>query len=468
MSKMRLFSRLQCCCSSNFARYALVLPVLLFGINAISGQKTESLPILCGNEVFDHIVKNRYPDLHRAFRATFEESQNRPVAAADRSPVTIRVVVHVVWKNPEENLADSIILDQIAGLNEDYNRQNADTANLRDIFKPAAGNPQVTFELAEIVRVQTTANFELSLLGSDLLLNLKTGSQGGSDARDPAQYLNLWVCKIQPLTFGGLTLGQVLGFAFPPNNLGNWPADSGAPTLEQDGVVLDFRTIGRNNPNLVENPDGSGGNLTIRGRTATHEIGHYLGLRHIWGDGGVLGLPNDCNQSDGIDDTPFAGAQSAFDCDKTRNSCNKMEPHYGMDMPDLVENYMDYSSEDCMNMFSQGQAAHIQSVLAGPRKSLVQTSAAPLTVIGAEMPRLYPNPARAGLARLVLPGQWQSGVIDLIGADGRIVQRIEPAGGSIQVEQQIRLDTDRLQPGWYAVRVQTAARVWVEQLLLLP
>ncbi len=465
MFKTRHLTRFQPSLISNGIRHGLALLTLLFGVNAISGQTTAPLPILCGNEVFDHIVKNQYPDLHQAFRATFEESQSRPLAAADRTPVTIRVVVHVVWKNPEENLADSIILDQIAGLNADYNRQNADTSDLRDIFKPAAGNPQVTFELAEIVRVQTTANFELSLIGGELLTNLKTSSQGGSDARDPAQYLNIWMCKIQPLSFGGITLGQVLGFAFPPNNLGNWPANSGAPALEQDGVVLDFRTVGRNNPNPVENPDGSG-NLTIRGRTASHEVGHYLGLRHIWGDGGILGLPNDCNQSDGIDDTPFANAQSAFDCDKTRNSCNKVEAHYGMDMPDLVENFMDYSSEDCMNMFSQGQAAHIQSVLAGPRKGLVQTSSAPLTLIRSEKPYLFPNPARAGFARLALPASWNTGMVDVFSADGRIVRTIRLADGSKPGEQQIMLDTSSLPAGLYAVRVQTNADVWVQQLML--
>jgi len=450
----------------NGIRYVAALFLLLFGANASFGQNAEPLPIFCGNEVFDHIVKNQYPELHQTFQATFDECQSRQFSAADRSPATIRVVVHVVWKNPEENLADSIILNQIAGLNEDYNRTNADTANLRDIFQPVAGNPQVTFELAEIVRVQTAANFQLNVLSGDLMANLKTTSQGGSNAWDPNQYLNIWVCKIQPITILGIPLGQVLGFAFPPNNLSNWPADSGAPTLGQDGVVLDFRTVGRNNPNPIANPNG-GGNLTIRGRTATHEVGHYLGLRHIWGDGGLFG-PNDCNQSDGIDDTPFANAQSAFDCNKTRNTCNKVEPHYGMDMPDLVENYMDYSSETCMNMFTQGQAAHIQSVLAGPRKGLVQTSSAPGWASEQATPTLFPNPARSGRVWLEIPATWQPRSVEIVGADGRLVQRIQLTDTAGTQERRLALETSGLQAGWYAVRVQTNTRVWVQQLLLLP
>lgn len=442
----------------------LLLP-LLFAVTLAFGQNNAPLPILCGNEVLDHILKNRYPELHSAFQAGFEENLNRPPVAGDRSPKTIRVVVHVVWKNPEENLHDSIILNQIAVLNEDYNRLNADTANLRPAFLPAAGNPQVTFELAETKRVQTSALFELDLFGSSILANLKTGSEGGSDARDPNQYLNIWICKIQPITFGGVTVGQILGLAFPPNNLGHWPPDTGAPTPEQDGVVLDYRVVGRNNPNPIAMPDGTG-NLVVRGRTATHEVGHYLGLRHIWGDGGVLGLPNDCNQSDGIDDTPFANAQSAFDCDKTRNTCSKIEPFYSTDMPDLIENYMDYSSEACMNMFTQGQASLIQNVLDGPRKSLVQTSSSPVPVAEAALPVLFPNPARGGRTVLSLPAGLHPAAIELIGPDGRIVRRLPAAEFSGKTERQIALDTQPLSPGWYAVRVQMPDRVWVERLLV--
>ena len=446
-----------------------VLSLLLFfalfwAISPVSSQTTP-LPILCGNEAFDYIIRHQYPALHQAFQSSYEENlQRRSPAVADRSPLTIRVVVHVVWKNPEENLADSIIHDQIAVLNEDYNRENADTANLRSIFQPAAGNPQIRFELAEIVRVQTSATFQLNLLGGELMANLKNSSQGGSDAWDPTTYLNLWVCKIQPLSFGGVTIGQILGFAFPPNNLNHWPANSGAPSPGQDGVALDFRVIGRNNPNTVEIPGGTG-NLTVRGRTATHEVGHYLGLRHIWGDGGILGLPNDCNQSDGIEDTPFANAQSQFDCDKDRNTCNKQEPFYGMDMPDLVENYMDYSREDCMNMFTRGQAGLMLNVLDGPRKGLVQNSSSTTQTTPEAQPMLYPNPARETV-RLRIPAGWPAiNNIDVTGADGRVQTIQLPVAPG---ERKIDLNVRNWAPGWYAVRLLSATGTWTQRLVVLP
>lgn len=280
-----------------------ILTLLTFAasLGMLSAQNTP-LPIICGNEVFSHIVKEKYPELDAAFHSTFEEAKRNSHAAAQRSALTVQVVVHVVWNAPEENIADSIVLNQIQILNEDYNRMNADTGNLRPEFQYIAGNADIHFELAQIVRVQTDATFDIDVLGGDLLSTLKSDATGGSNAWDTEHYLNIWVCKIQPTTIFGIPVGQILGFAFPPNGLSNWPDGSSAPTADEDGVVIDFRVFGSNNPNEVENPNGSG-TLDIRGRTPIHEVGHYLGLRHIWGDGGLFG-PNDCAQSDGIDDTP--------------------------------------------------------------------------------------------------------------------------------------------------------------------
>lgn len=367
--------------------------LLLIGLCAqpLFGQFSPS-GILCGNDVFSTLVQHQYPELQTAFEQTFQNAQNAP-RASDRSPLRIQVVVHVVWKNAAENLADSIIENQIQVLNEDFNRLNPDTANLRAFFEPVAGNANIQFELADIVRVQTTEEFALDILGgSNLLPELKSSALGGSNAWDTERYLNLWVCKIQPTTIFGIPVGQILGFAFPPNNLGNWPTDSGAPTPEQDGVVLDFRMIGRNNPNTIPNPTGSGGNITVAGRTPTHEIGHYLGLRHIWGDGGLLG-PNDCNQSDGIADTPQASAQSEFDCNTNKNTCPTIEPFFGQDVPDLVENYMDYSQETCMNMFTKGQVELMRNVLMGPRIGLLESSHLN-TIASSELDwEITPNPS---------------------------------------------------------------------------
>lgn len=350
----------------------------------------QSSPIVCGNDLFSQMVRKHNPELQDAFDKTFNDAR-QATARRGQDPLTVNVIVHIVWKEEAENLDESIILDQIRILNEDYNKLNADIGNLRPFFQDEAGTAGIQFQLAEVIRVQTSVDFEVDLLGTNLLPEVKSTLLGGSDARDPEQYLNIWVCRIQPIVIFGVEVGQILGFAFPPNNLPNWPENSGAPQPDQDGVVIDFRVFGSNNPNPIQNP-GTGGTLVVKGRTAVHETGHYFGLRHIWGDGGILG-PNDCAQSDGINDTPYANAQSAFDCDKTRNTCLQVESHYGEDAPDLIENFMDYASEDCMNMFTNEQVTLMRNVLEGPRSGLLMPFSGVRELTTLHTNRIYPNPA---------------------------------------------------------------------------
>lgn len=413
--------------------------------------------ILCGNDIFNQIVRTHHPELAAGFDAAFDEA--RQPGAHPRGPLTINVVVHVVWKDAAENLSDDVIYDQIAVLNADYNRLNADTGNLRPPFQPVAGAADIHFNLVAIERVQTTALFEIDVLGTDLLGNLKHTDEGGSDAWDTDHYLNIWVCKIQPLAFGPIVIGQVLGFAFPPNNLPHWPADSGAPNLDEDGVVIDYRAFGSNNPNPLEFPGV--GTLTVKGRTPTHEVGHYLGLRHIWGDGGVLG-PNDCDQSDGVDDTPYANAQSNFDCDISKNTCPQVELFYGTDMPDLIENYMDYASEDCMNMFTKGQVELMRNVLTGPRSGLLESVATHQPSATAAGFRLSPNPAN-GRVRVDLSTPASAGSsLQLYGSEGRLLQsKTLPEGTASEW-----VELSGLPPGLYVVRVQNGGQWAVERLVV--
>jgi hypothetical protein len=440
-----------------------ILPTFLLVLSGVLSLFAQNTPprILCGNEVFSHIVREKYPELQAAFDQTFEQA-GRSNAAADRSPMNIKVVVHVVWNAAAENLADSIIENQIQILNEDFNRQNADTANLRPLFQPVAGNADIHFELVQIVRVQTSQLFSIDILGNSLLSELKFDSEGGSDAWDTEKYLNIWVCKIQPTTIFGLPVGQILGFAFPPNGLDNWPANSGAPSADEDGVVIDYRMMGRNNPHPLPNPAG-GGNLLVRGRTPVHEVGHYLGLRHIWGDGGLLG-PNNCAESDGVDDTPYANSQSEFNCDKTRNTCEQVEIFYNDDVPDLVENFMDYSSEDCMNMFTKGQVELMRNVLAGPRNGLLQSSSAPSPDETALHWRLSPNPTGGIFSVDFQTGQAERVAFRVLGADGRVVLqevvREYPAGAHRRT-----FDLTQLAAGLYGVEITTTQGRSVKKIL---
>ncbi len=419
--------------------------------------------IYCGNEILSDMMRNQYPEWKRAVDHAFEDAKSATGVRSDE-PLTIKVVIHVVWNQPEENLHDSIIYDQVDVLNEDYNRQNADTVNLREIFQNEAGNPNIQFEVAAIVRVQTSEIFSVDILGGSLLPELKNTEDGGSDAWDPTSYLNIWICKIQPITIFGLEVGQILGFAFPPAGLKHWPEGVAAPTPGEDGVALDYRIVGRNNPNSITRPDGTGEELVVRGRSASHEVGHYLGLRHIWGDGGTLG-PNDCLQSDGIDDTPFADAQSAFDCDKTKNSCSQIETHYQENVPDMVENYMDYASEDCMNMFTNGQASLMRNVLTGPRSGLLEKVSSVKPVAEYFDLTISPNPVD-NILKISLAGiDANDVVITLYNLQGKITS-VSLNKQDIARLEEISINVDGFAPGIYFLEMKTGDKAGVAKVMI--
>lgn len=441
--------------------------VLLLSLFLLSGlistaQNTPIRPIICGNDIFSDMVRIHHPALKTNFDATFEAARQN-TSVSQRSPYTIQVVVHVVWKDEAENLADSIIENQIAILNADYNRLNADTGQLRSMFQSVAGNAQIKFQLANIIRVQTEQEFAVDLLGTNLLTEVKHDADGGSTAWDNAHYLNVWICKVQPIAFGPIVLGQILGFAFPPADLVNWPAGSNSPNPDEDGVVVDYRMIGSNNPNTITVP-GSTDDLVVRGRTLVHETGHYLGLRHIWGDGGLFGA-NDCAQSDGVDDTPFANAQSNFDCDVTRNTCDNVEDFYGLNMPDLIENYMDYSSESCMNMFTKGQVEIMRSVLEGPRVGLISAPSGVRDITSTTNLEIYPNPAsERATVSFTLP-ENSDVRLQVTSVDGRIVQQL-PRQTLAAGQQKLVLETKTLAAGLYFVKLRMGSSVATSRLVV--
>ncbi|MDX2361673.1 MAG: zinc-dependent metalloprotease [Crocinitomicaceae bacterium] len=331
---------------------------------------------------------------------------------------TIPVVVHVVYNTPEQNLADSVVLDQIRVLNEDYNRLNADTVNMRPDFDIVKGSPQIEFVLAQIdplgnpttgiTRTNTsTPSFgSLLILGGDFsdLEKVKSTVDGGEDAWDQTHYLNIWVCNMS-VDFLGTEITALLGYATPPAGLPNWPPGS-IPNLS-DGVVIQYQAFGSNNPNVL---DAGGGPIDVRGRTSCHEVGHYLGLRHIWGDG-------DCTEQDGIDDTPNADAQSDQDCNPLKNTC--VDNIQGVDLPDMIENYMDYSSETCQNSFTQGQVDLMHGVLENERFDLVHGNPAGLDQISSIAWSIQPNPANEFVSII---SEITKGTIQLYTVSGQLIE----------------------------------------------
>ena len=336
-------------------------------------------------------LENHYPSYRARSQQAIKEAvqQYRQRRGPNDEVLLIPVVVHVVWKEEAENISDERIAAQIRVLNESYRRQNADTVNTRPEFLAVAGDARVEFDLVDVIRVPTDTTFqpEVSLFGGSTLPDyVKQSTLGGSDAVDPVNHLNIWVCALQPISILG-TESPILGYAYPPAGLENWPAETPIPEQALEGVVVDYRTVGDNETYEVPQV----GELPMLGRTTVHEVGHYLGLRHTSGDGALaaLGVP-DCEADDGVADTPNQGTQSQFDCDYMQNTCtDEMD-----DLPDMVENYMDYSREDCQNSFTQGQIEIMRAVLTGPRAELpVLNVSSAGEAFANRAVKIYPNPS---------------------------------------------------------------------------
>ncbi len=252
--------------------------------------------------------------------------------------VTIPVVIHVVYNTSAQNVSYEQIQTQLDVLNRDFRRLNSDTVNTPVPFKPVASDPKIQFCLAKrdplnnpslgVTRTYTT----VTSWGVDHAV--KFTASGGHDAWDRDRFLNIWVCNLG---------GGILGYAtFPGGN----------PAV--DGVVIGylyFGTIGSASPPF---------NL---GRTATHEIGHWLHLYHIWGDDNGA-----CWGSDDVDDTPNQGPEN-YNCPAYPHITCDNGP-YG----DMFMNYMDYTDDDCMNIFTNGQSTRMNSALNGPRLPILTSN----------------------------------------------------------------------------------------------
>lgn len=346
----------------------IFLFLLCYANTLVQAQHQHPNNVRC---LFNHGIEQmetKYPGFKQAVNSTFEDAKRRGAQNRHlRNSYTIPVAVHVVWNTPAQKLSECKILEQIEVLNEDYNRLNPDTANLRPFFNSIVGNPQITFRLDTIIWQQTSiVAFQTGFAPDPAEMDkVKQSNVGGSDALDTKQYLNIWACNIGT--------GGTLGFAYPPVGMANWPAGSYSTDSSLQGVVLDYKIVARSSTYTATSPFGPPTVINTQGRTATHEVGHYLGMRHIWGDGALanFGIP-DCNVDDGITDTPNAGVPSQFTCDATQNTCFAGTAGDSLDM---IENYMDYSEESCMNAFTKEQISLMHGVLVsgGLREDLANT-----------------------------------------------------------------------------------------------
>ena len=342
-----------------------------------------------------------------------------PTAA--RTVVHIPVVVHVVYYGSLENISDAQIQSQIDVLNDDYRLLNANAGSIPQAFQPFAADVELEFCLASldpqgqptngITRTSTNWLNIGQIQAPDGSPRICYTALGGHDAWAPDQYLNIWVAGIG---------GGILGFGTLP----------GTAPPEEEGVVIDPRYFGTTGFAALFPPHHLG-------RTATHEIGHYLGLFHIWG-----GNENVCDDDDDVADTPVQRGPF-FGC--------PAYPQLSCGNSAMFMNYMDYTDDACMSFFTFGQKERMWATLNAVHPGLLDSPGCLSSGTTSTPPpamALSPNPANDNV--------WIKTTFGM----PRRVWLERPNGSSLipgilpLEEGLLSVSLDGLAPGIYIVRMQ--------------
>ena len=428
-----------------FIFLALLLPVSLFaqdGDNASIPQSRNCSTM----EVLDRLMKED-PDYQERLNQIELQVQDYLKSNPERDNliINIPVVVHVVYKTTAQNISTSQIQSQINVLNADFRKLNSDVSGVPQAFAGLATDCQINFCLATrdpngavttgITRTKTT---KTSFSTNDYV---KKTSRGGKDPWPASSYLNIWVCNLS---------GGVLGYAQFPG---------GSATT--DGVVIGYKYFGTT---------GAATYPFNLGRTATHEVGHWLNLRHIWGDDGT-----GCTGSDLVSDTPNQGGYN-FGCPSfPKVSCSN-GPN-----GDLFMNYMDYTDDRCMFMFTTGQSGRMNATISGTRASLLSSSgcAAPIVenqeetndnislspdkfVLNQNHPNPF-NPTTSISFNLPAAGQVSLKVFDISGKEvAGLVDNYLEAG-----RHSVNFDASALSSGVYYYKLASGNNVSMRKMLLI-
>lgn len=321
----------------------------------------------CGSEQYNHQFLHQPLELKSA--DLFEEWLSarrldipKSLRQSTEPILTIPVVFHVIHNGEDigegANLPASRLIEQVETLTEDFRRLNEDAADTPTDFLPVAADVGIEFVLARQDPEGMPTDGIVRVLGSKESYSLSDGALLAEISHWPSdEYLNVWVANIP----------NYLGFAQYP--IANLPGLNGQQELnsQSDGVFVDYRYTGNNVLTFTNNEE-----FQSLGRTMTHEVGHWLGLRHIWGDNSSCSIDDYCadtpSQTDSTSGCPTNGGP--VDCGHER----------------MYQNYMDYTDDVCMNLFTTCQAERMRTVLLNsPRRLTLLESK------GGEMPTLVAN-----------------------------------------------------------------------------
>lgn len=494
------------CCNGITMRQFLLWLVVLAFYGTATAQHTRR----CGmDEILLQDFRNN-STLTSMYREQLNSNVNAMFAydtsiAQSDTVYTVQVVVHVVYlkDNKYENIPDDIIQSQIDALNRDFNALNEDSVNLRSMFFPFRGNAKIKFELAKrapngavTTGITRTKGSLGSLTGWDPISTILWTALGieplkedfflltGSTGKSPwpsKKYLNIYVCDLNYANrkcASCLTLcdtcGALGGFAYPPSNAINW----GPLALDRgknDGIVIDFRFFGQNNWYARDSTSQRFRDFYTKGRTTVHEVGHYFGLQHTWGN--VLPLPgfdDGCAIDDFMDDTPEEEQAFASNlvpgtvnpCDTSINTCNK--PYLGIDYPDMFENYMDYSSDMCYSLFTKQQVNLMRYNLIMRRGEIISAKEVPATPTAIQPSRMkeagisfYPNPAKNSVWLQMEKPMQKDMTVQLLDISGKVVATQIVNAGSTHTT----VSVEKLAAGSYLLKCFNDDFVTADQLI---
>jgi hypothetical protein len=318
-------------------KIVVVILMILFS-DRLSAQNDR-----CGTTLYTKQLLDKDPELKKTYLSQQVAADQRlqNISLRTSALITIPVVFHIVYNTAEQNVTDERILEQLNVLNKDYARLNQDAQSTPTAFGSVAASANIQFCLAKRdPNNKPTTGIERKFTTNATFSNfddVKKVSAGGIKGWSKNKYLNIWVCNLS---------GSLLGYASTPGTAND--------TL--DGVVVSYATIG--------GPDAPGIHPTYNlGRTLTHEVGHWLNLIHVWGDDGGT-----CTGSDNVNDTPNQASEHYGTPNFPIISCNN-GPN-----GDMFMNYLDYSDDYVMNIFTEGQSVRMNDALINARAAILNSN----------------------------------------------------------------------------------------------
>jgi hypothetical protein len=361
-------------------------------------------------------LKNTVPGFaeHHLDVMEYIQNPNNEQANVLRGPnspavvVTIPVVFHVLYKNATQNISDAQINSQLAVLNNDYRKLNADfNSVVPAAFRPLGADMEIAFcKATRTPTGATTTGITRKSVGSNFVFEDSYYQAAGELAWDTTKYLNVWI--------GRFSDPQILGFAYLPSAAGS----------AFDGLCIGDQFFGTT---------GTASAPFNKGRTGTHEIGHYFGLEHPWGDD-FSNCGSSAN-SDGVADTP-ATDNPHYDCPSFPTNVNTCTSSANGAM---FMNFMDYVDDACMAFFTAGQKTIMQNTLAGPRLSLLSSNGCgALGLNEVEAIRaiaVYPNPVSKYF--MITSPQIPIDEVEIFNTMGQFVktQKLSLANNVINIEE---------------------------------